>query len=156
MAYANVYQKEAVTPVALGVGEREDNAQSWAQNDGKAKLAAALRELKTAVLTSAKVHVDDEIHLETYESIARHERDRKKPILMTGDFIATRISFPEWPQVPQGTVRSNTGNPRLYCINLWGTPVTIPVKHLRTEKDHQVFSAEDIREYRAIAHQKPR
>ncbi|ETS74698.1 hypothetical protein PFICI_13182 [Pestalotiopsis fici W106-1] len=54
---------------------------------------------------------------------------------MTGAIIASRIAFPEWPQVPQGTVRTNTGNPRLYRLNL------------------QVNTAEDIREYRNLANQ---
>ncbi|KAF7530879.1 hypothetical protein G7054_g9427 [Neopestalotiopsis clavispora] len=34
-------------------------------------------------LSSQKVHVYDGIQLETYETIPRYERDRKRPILMT-------------------------------------------------------------------------
>lgn len=85
--------------------------------------------------------------------LGQHERAKRRSILMSGDFVASRISFPEWPQVPQGTVRSNTGNSQLYLLDLWGTAVTIPVKYRRAERDRQIVSVREIRECRELSTQ---
>ncbi|ETS74697.1 hypothetical protein PFICI_13181 [Pestalotiopsis fici W106-1] len=69
-------------------------------------LAAALEVEPRIIYFSFNKHpevlVYDRIRLGTYEIIAQYKRDKRRSILMPGDFVAFRIAFLEWPQVPQG------------------------------------------------------
>ncbi|ETS73234.1 hypothetical protein PFICI_14839 [Pestalotiopsis fici W106-1] len=84
------------------------------------------------------------------ELLVRQERLARRPILNPGYYVAERIGFPQWEQIPDESVRSNCEDPSMYELNLFGQVVRVPVKYLLSERYRSVDTADEARDYRRI------